>query len=236
MSTRTIVHSDPDALVTGAAGRLLERLSVLQSTDGVAQLCLTGGRIANRIYRGLAEQLPGSPLDGTRVELWWGDERWVPTEHPDRNAGEALAILAPTLAMDPSRVHPMPAADGNVSIEDSVDGYAAELGETTFDICLLGVGPDGHVASLFPGHPGLESPTGAKVIAVHDSPKPPPERLSLSLATLNRSREVWFVVSGADKAEAVRRAHDGDLEVPAARVRGREATVWLIDEDAASLL
>ncbi len=235
MATRTIVHSDADALVLGAATRLLERLSQLQSSDGVAQLCLTGGRIANRIYQGLAEQLPGSPLDGTRVELWWGDERWVPTEHPDRNAGEALAILAPTLAMDPSRVHPMPAADGNVSIEDSADGYAAELGETAFDICLLGVGPDGHVASIFPGHPSLE-PTTARVIAVHGSPKPPPERLSLSLATINRSREVWFVVSGADKAEAVRRAHDGEADLPAALVQGREATVWLVDEDAASQL
>ncbi|SDE50802.1 6-phosphogluconolactonase [Auraticoccus monumenti] len=235
MATRTIVHSDPEALIQSASSRLLERLSHLQSSEGVAQLCLTGGRIANRIYRGLAEQLPGSPLDGTRVELWWGDERFVPTEDPDRNAGEALAILAPSLAMDPSRVHPMPAADGNVSIEDSAAGYATELGETTFDICLLGVGPDGHVASIFPDHPSLE-PTPARVLAVHDSPKPPPLRLSLSLATLNRSREVWFVVSGADKAEAVRRAQSGETGLPAAMVTGQEATIWLIDEDAASQL
>lgn len=235
MAMRTIVHSDPEALIQSASSRLLERLSHLQSSDGVAQLCLTGGRIANRIYRGLAEQLPGSPLDGTRVELWWGDERFVPTEDPDRNAGEALAILAPSLAMDPSRVHPMPAADGNVSIEDSAAGYATELGETTFDICLLGVGPDGHVASIFPDHPSLE-PGPARVLAVHDSPKPPPLRLSLSLATLNRSREVWFVVSGADKAEAVRRAQSGEAGIPAGMVSGREATVWLIDEDAASRL
>lgn len=235
MSTRTIVHADPDALVSGVARRLLERLSALQSADGVAQLCLTGGRIANRIYRGVAEQLPSSPLDGTRVELWWGDERFVPTEDPDRNAGEALVTLAPSLAMEPSRVHPMPAADGNVSIEDSADGYAAELDETVFDICLLGVGPDGHIASIFPDHPSLE-PTSARVIAVLDAPKPPSERLSLSLGTINRSREIWFLVSGADKAEAVRRAQNGEAGLPAAMARGTEATIWLIDEDAASQL
>lgn len=235
MSTRTIVHDDAEALILGASHRLLERLSALQSTDGVAQLCLTGGRIANRIYRGLADQLAGSPLDGTRVELWWGDERFVGTGDPDRNAGEALATLAATLNMDPSRVHPMPAADGNVSIEDSADGYATELGETTFDICLLGVGPDGHVASLFPGHPSLE-PTTARVVAVHDSPKAPPLRLSLSLSTINRSREVWFLVSGGDKAEAVRRAQAGEQDLPAAMVDGRESTIWLIDENAAAQL
>ncbi|RCK70558.1 6-phosphogluconolactonase [Desertihabitans brevis] len=235
MPIHTIVHDDPEALVTGASTRLVERLTTLQQTQPVPQLCLTGGRIANRIYRGLAARLAGSELDGTRVELWWGDERFVPVDHEDRNAGEALAILAPALQMDPSRVHPMPAADGNVSIEDSADGYAAELGETSFDICLLGVGPDGHVASLFPGHPSLGA-TNARVVAVHEAPKPPAERLSLTLSTLNRSREVWFVVSGADKAEAVRRAHAGEEGLPAAMVRGTESTVWLIDSDAASQL
>lgn len=228
-----IVHQDQESLVDGAAHRLVDRLVAVQAEQSVAQVCLTGGRIANRIYARVAELIPGSALDGSRIELWWGDERFVPTDSPDRNAQSALTSLAATTTLDSSRVHPMPAADGNVSIEDHAARYAAELGDTVFDVCLLGVGPDGHVASLFPDHPSSE-PSTSRVIAVHDSPKPPPERISVTMEVINRSREVWFLVSGADKASAVAAALDGDQRLPAARAHGSGATVWLIDEAAAS--
>jgi 6-phosphogluconolactonase len=105
-----------------------------------------------------------------------------------------------------------------------------------FDICLLGMGPDGHVASLFPEHPS--SYAEGEVIAVRASPKPPPERLSLTLPVINRSREVWFLVSGSDKAAAAKMAlmGAGPVQVPAAGVAGAERTLWLMDSDAASEL
>lgn len=227
-----VVYDDADALVRGAAGRLLTRLVELQRERGTAELCLTGGRIANRIYARVAELVTGSDLDTAGVDLWWGDERFVPTGDPDRNAGKTLGILGGAWRLDPSRAHPMPASASTVTLENAAANYAAELGDTVFDICLLGVGPDGHIASMFPNHPSSQ-PTAASVIAVTDAPKPPGERISVTMNVINRSREVWFLVSGADKADAVAGALGGDLTLPAARAAGRQATWWLLDRDAA---
>ena len=118
----------------------------------------------------------------------------------------------------------------------AADGYARELGSTAFDICLLGMGPDGHVASIFPEHPS--SYASGDVIAVRSSPKPPPERISLTLPVINRSHEVWFVVSGADKAAAAKMAllGAGPVQVPAGGVSGRDRTLWLLDRAAAAEL
>lgn len=227
-----VIHPHADALVDGAARRLLERLEQLQRGGRTAQWCLTGGRIATRIYQRMAELVGESGVDPSRVELWWCDERFVPTDDPDRNAGQALGILAGQLRIDSALAHPIPAADGQVTLEDAALTYASELGDTVFDVCLLGMGPDGHVASLFPGHPSAAS-TSATVIGVTDSPKPPSNRITLTLPVLNRSGEVWFLVSGEDKAEAVGRALAGDPQLPASHVRGTQATVWLLDADSA---
>ena len=157
-----------------------------------------------------------------------GDERFVPAEISDRNAEPALELLS-GLGLSPDRVHPMPAADAGKELDQAAEAYAAELGDTVFDICLLGLGPDGHVASLFPEHPS--SYAEGDVIAVRASPKPPPERISLTLPVINRSREVWFVVSGSDKAAAAKMAllGAGPVQVPAAGVAGAERTLWLMD-------
>ena len=219
-------------LTEGVAERLMARLVELQSqTDGPVHLCLTGGRIANRIYDAFADLVEGSDLDPTRIELWWGDERFVPTEDSDRNAGHTLAILARTLPLTSARTHSMAAADGIADADASALTYAKELGDTTFDICLLGLGEDGHVASIFPGHPSFAETTHT-VIGVNDSPKPPRSRISLTVPTLSRSREVWFLVAGAEKADAVGRAYRGDPELPGGVVRGRERTLWLVDRAA----
>jgi len=219
-------------LTEGVAERLMARLVELQSqTDAPVHLCLTGGRIANRIYDAFADLVEGSDLDPTRIELWWGDERFVPTEDSDRNAGHTLAILARTLPLTSARTHSMAAADGIADADASALTYAKELGDTTFDICLLGLGEDGHVASIFPGHPSFAETTHT-VIGVNDSPKPPSSRISLTVPTLSRSREVWFLVAGAEKADAVGRAYRGDPELPGGVVRGRERTLWLVDRAA----
>lgn len=232
---QVVRHADAADLADRAAARLLDTLIELQADGRVAQLCLTGGRIALQLYARLGELVSGSALDPSRLELWWGDERFLPTDDPERNAGPTLALLARHFQLDPARTHPMPSADGVVDAAASAATYAKELGETRFDLCLLGMGPDGHVASIFPDHPSGE-PTTQPVIGVSDAPKPPAERISLTIPTLNNSEQVWFLVSGTEKANALVRALAGDTTLPAARVAGRSRTLWLVDQAAAEEL
>ena len=229
---QVVRHLDADDLADRVAVRLLEKLIELQADGRVAQLCLTGGRIAMSLYARLGELVAGSELDPTRLELWWGDERFVPTDDPERNAGPTLALLAGHFTLDSARTHPMPSADGVVDAAASAATYAKELGETRFDLCLLGMGPDGHVASIFPDHDSAETTTSS-VIGVSDSPKPPAERISLTIQALNNSEEVWFLVSGAEKASALARALAGDTDLPAGRVSGQGRTLWLVDRASA---
>ncbi|MFT4110180.1 6-phosphogluconolactonase [Propionicimonas sp.] len=236
MSTPQVVrYADADELGRSAAVRLLATLIDLQGNDRVAQVCLTGGRIAHAVYATLGSLVEGSGLDPSRLELWWGDERFLPTDDPERNAGPTLALLAGHFPLDPARTHPMPSADGVIDADASAATYGKELGDTRFDLCLLGMGPDGHVASIFPNHPSSE-PTTQSVIGVSDAPKPPPERISLTISTINQSREVWFLVSGTEKSNALARALAGDTSLPAGRVAGRDRTLWLVDRSAASEL
>jgi 6-phosphogluconolactonase len=231
-----LLHGSADDVAEALAGRLLARLTALQGAGAVPQLCLTGGRIATKAYTRLAAEGPGSAVDWSRVDLWWGDERFVPADDADRNAGPTLDLLRGPLGVPEARVHEMPSSDGGADLDAAAEAYGAELGDTTFDICLLGLGPDGHVASLFPEHPS--SLAEGRVIAVRNSPKPPPDRISLTLEVINRSAEVWFVVSGEDKADAaaLALAGAGPVQVPGAGAHGRERTVWLLDEAAASKL
>lgn len=226
---------DAAALTDIVAGALLARLIELQAEGRVAQLCLTGGRIANSTYERLAEIMGGSTLDPERLELWWGDERFLPTGDPDRNAGPTLAVLAGHFPLIASRTHPMPSADGVLDNAASAATYAKELGDTVFDICLLGMGPDGHVGGIFPGHPSFE-PSDQRVIGVNDAPKPPAQRISLTVDAFNSSQEVWFLVSGEDKAPAVARAVAGDRSLPAGAIHGRTTTKWWLDQESASRL
>ena len=237
MSAEVVVHPDPQVLAEAVAARLLVALSDAPAARGEAGVVLTGGRVAARVYQALAASPARHAVDWSRVSLWWGDERFLPAGDPDRNETQARAALA-GLPLDEERVHPMPAADGD-DPEAAAARYAEELAAAApldggplprFDVLLLGVGEDGHVASLFPGLPGL-SAAGA-VCPVRDSPKPPPVRLSLTLPAINSAAEVWLVAAGPDKAEAVGRALAGD-DLPAARVRGRDRTLWLLDRAAA---
>lgn len=229
---------DSEGLVHGAARRLVGRLEELNGHDHRVQLCLTGGRIANRVYNRVADLLAISDLAAGSVEIWWGDDNFVPTDAPQRHAGEALAALAGQMRIDASLVHPMPAAGGSVTLEIAASNYATELGDTAFDICLLGLGTDGHIASLFPEHSASLN-TSALVTAVSNAPEEPTERLSVTLNAINRSKEVWFFVVGEEKAGAVAAAlqpiDDAPLP-PAARAHGTQKTVWLLDEAATAQL
>ena len=187
--------------------------------------------------------LPGrDAVDWSRVHVWWGDERYLPAGDPDRNdtQNDAAGLLA--LGLDPAHVHRVAGPDASESAEASAAAYAGRAarrhGTGAFDVVLLGIGPDAHVASLFPHHPAQRI-DGAISVAVHDSPKPPPDRVSLTFECLDRTREVWVLVAGADKADAVNAAlavGADRWDVPAAGVHGSEATRWLLDADAAARL
>jgi 6-phosphogluconolactonase len=228
-------------LVTGT---LISTLAEVQAQGRVPSVALTGGTIAATIHESVAASPDASRVDWGRVDVWFGDERFLPADDPDRNAGQAATALLDRLPFDPARVHPMPAADGPADLGAAATAYGDELrgqGNGTFDVVMLSVGPDGHVASLFPGFPQLDV-HDAIAVPVTDSPKPPPERISLTFDALNRSRQVWLLVSGAAKAEVAARAlatgqdRPAVHDLPALGVHGQEQTVWFLDEDAAAQL
>lgn len=236
------VFADADALAEHVARLLLDRIAVAQAEGRVPAIALTGGTIADRVHSALARiSAPAAAVDWSRVDVYWGDERFVPADDPERNAGQARRALLDHVPVDPARVHEVPASDSGVGdVETAAASYSQEIrehGAGRFDVVMLGVGPDGHVASLFPGSPQLDVDDRVAV-AVTESPKPPPQRVSLTYGALNRSAEVWFLVSGEGKADAVARAHAGAdrHEIPATGVHGQERTAWLLDEAAASRL
>jgi 6-phosphogluconolactonase len=234
-----VVEIDADRLARAAAEAFVARVAAAQAVHGSASVVLTGGGIGIAVLEhvaGLAAEPVRETVDWEQIDVWWGDERFVPAADDDRNAKQVLDLIRAPLGLDPARVHEMPASDGGMDLDEAAAAYAAELDGTEFDICLLGLGPDGHVASLFPDHPSARTP--GTVIAVRDSPKPPPLRTSVTLEVINASREVWFLVSGEDKADATARAllRTGPDPVPGARVEARERTLWLMDTAATTQL
>ncbi|WP_432540535.1 6-phosphogluconolactonase [Kineococcus sp. SYSU DK002] len=245
-STLVVRHGSPEVLAAATAGRLLAAIADAQAARGVAHVALTGGTIGGKTLAAVAHSPARDSVDWKRVHFWWSDERFLPTGDADRNATQAQDALLGTLDLDPRTVHYPPATDGpdGDDLDAAAARYAAELlqfgdgAETPeFDVLLLGMGPDGHVASLFPQHPGLGR-DDSSVIGVRESPKPPPLRVSFTFGAIGRAREVWLVASGAEKAAAVARGvAAGDVSLtPAAGVSGTARTLWLVDEAAAAEL
>ncbi len=232
--------ADADAMADEVAGRLLAVLAALQANGRVPHIGLTGGTVADVLHRRIAALSPGAGVDWSRVVVWWGDERFVAPDSDDRNALQARRALLDRVDVDPANVHEMASTADAPNAAEGAAAYSATVrdhGAGEFDVLMLGLGPDGHCASLFPGHPALDVDD---VVATYvlDSPKPPPERITLTFGALNRSAAVWFLASGEGKAEAVAAAlAPGDLhETPARGVRGSAETVFFLDEDAASHL
>ncbi|WP_370290303.1 6-phosphogluconolactonase [Nocardioides sp.] len=235
------VHADADAVAQAAAQALLALLTTRLAEPGEAHVVLTGGGVADRTHRAVAALLHDGDarardLPWHRVVFWWGDERHVAADSPDRNARQAQEAL---LHLLPESVqHPMPSTDDEPDLDAAAASYAevvATRAPTEFDLVMLGVGPDAHIASLFPGRAGVGVSDGA-VIAVPDSPKPPPARVSLTLPRLCAATEVWLLAAGAEKAEAVAAAADDTRavdDVPAGGVHGRRRTRWFLDAAAA---
>jgi 6-phosphogluconolactonase len=238
---RIVVCRSKQAVSDAAAARFVVALLDAQAERGVAQVALTGGSMGSAIFASVLQTPGRAAVDWSQVYSWWGDERYLPAGDPDRNDTQNDDAGLAELGLDPDKVFRVAGPDTSASAEASAQAYAKTVrdhGRGAFDVVLLGVGPDGHVASLFPHHPAQRT-VDAVAVAVHDSPKPPPDRVSLTFECLNRSREVWFLVSGEDKADAVAAALAPGADrwdVPASGVSGSEATLWLVDEAAASRL
>jgi 6-phosphogluconolactonase len=210
----------------------------------VPHVALTGGTIAEAVHAEIARRAPGHEIDWSRVVFWWGDERYVAPDSPDRNARDARAVFLDVVGA--TEVHEVPSTADAPDVEAAATAYGDELrasGGGEFDLVMLGMGPDGHVASLFPGFDQL-GVDDRIAVPVTGSPKPPPERVSLTFPALNRTRAVWFLVTGDGKAEAVQRAlaDEGAVtETPArgidpAPASGAGETTWFLDLAAASRL
>ncbi|MGQ4560375.1 6-phosphogluconolactonase [Dermabacteraceae bacterium P7054] len=242
------VFADADELAAQSAKNIVDRLAAAISERGVGHLVLTGGSVGTKVALALPEAARAAGLPLEKLHLWWGDERFVKHSSEDRN-DRAVSGLLDAEGLRPEHIHRMPASGSGMSPADAAAWYAQQLalwggdaqfhtrGMPFFDVVLLGVGPDAHVASLFPKHEA-QSECSHPVIPVHDSPKPPPTRVSLSYSVLNSSRSVMLLVAGAEKAEAVANSQC-DPEpwlYPASSVRGVQETTWYLDEAAASQL
>jgi 6-phosphogluconolactonase len=244
---QVLIHRDAELLAKAVAARLVTRLVDIAAGRGHASVVLTGGGIGTQVLAELAAAPARDAVDWRHIDIWWGDERFLPAGHPDRNETAARAALLDHVDMAPDRVRPMPGPDGpdGDNPEAAAARYAGWLraaatpedhGDSpSFDVLLLGIGPDAHVASLFPGQPALYEEERT-VVAVHGSPKPPPIRLTLTLPAIRAAREVWIIASGPDKAGAIRLALSGagPVQVPAAGARGRQQTLFLLDRAAAA--
>lgn len=237
--SRIEVHPDAPTLATAVAGELITRLEAAQASGHVPQIALTGGTIADAIHREVARLSPGSDVDWGRVAVWFGDERFVAPDSPDRNVVQAREAFLD--AVGAVEVHEMASTADAPDVAAGAAAYSASMrehGAGQFDVLMLGIGPDGHIASLFPGHAALDI-DGPAAVGVLGSPKPPSERISLTFHALNRAESVWFLASGEAKADAVAAALSGDGSTsltPARGVTGRDETIWFLDHAAAARL
>ena len=211
------VFADAQALVVSLADAVCEVAEEAIRARGIFHLVLAGGRTPQALYRVLAQRHMGD----ARWYIWYGDERCLPRDHAERNSHMAETAWLNISAIPPLNRRPIPAEAGAAA---AARQYAEWLdGVSDFDLTLLGMGEDGHTASLFPG----QSWDDADVLVVNNAPKPPPERVSLSAGRLSRSGRVWFIVTGADKRAAMTRWKSGE-RLPVTSVNGvRETTLWL---------
>lgn len=242
-----MVFANPDLLAAATAARLVNGLVDAQAAKGSAALVLTGGRTGIAVLSHLLAAPARDAVDWSRIDFYWGDERFLPAGHPDRNETQAREALLDHVHVTPERVHAMEPSDGKFGDDPdrAADAYAQLLASQakpedhglvpTFDVCLLGIGEEGHTASIFPSSPAVYE-TERTVVAVRNCPKAPPTRVSLTLPAIRRASEVWLLTAGDSKAAAIAMALGGagEVQIPAAGATGQRRTLWLLDKAAAS--
>ncbi|HJC84476.1 MAG TPA: 6-phosphogluconolactonase [Candidatus Corynebacterium faecigallinarum] len=263
MTTRSVsvtAWPDQDTLAEGVARDIVEVIAEVQrrggvTDDGFARIVLTGGGAGGAVLRALAaldlaarqtaESFPVTAIDWSKVHVFFGDERFVPvgtTGAVARNDGLADTELLEHVGIPAQHVHRVAAPTDAESpdgpeLDTAASEYATVLGEYApegFDLHLLGMGPEGHINSLFPHTPELSPADGTTVVAVRGCPKPPAERVSLTLAAVNSAQRVWLLVCGAAKKDAADHVVSGDdpAQWPAAAVCGTSETVLHVDAGA----
>jgi 6-phosphogluconolactonase len=240
---RVLVHPDTETLAGSVAARFLTKIIDVLDDKESAHVCLSGGTMGGAVLEAINASPARDSVDWSRITFWWGDERYLPVGDPDRNDTQARHALLDHLPIGEEHFRPFPAPGDQPDIEAAARAHSDLLADEAvdgapaprFDITFLGVGPDGHIASLFPDHPSVLETTRS-VVAETASPKPPPERLSLTLPVINASERIWLVLAGADKAGALglclADAHVSS--VPVAGVLGRKRTVFFVDQEAAA--
>jgi 6-phosphogluconolactonase len=240
---RVIISSDPAALAESVAPRFLSRVAKRIDEGKLAHISLTGGSMGAAVLAAAARNPRAARIDWSRVHFWWSDERFVPLGHTDRNDRQARDAFLDVVEVPAENIHATLGSDDGLDLDTAAAAYARELARfpgregawPSFDVCFLGVGPDGHIASLFPDRPEIQI-TDRSVVAVRDSPKPPPERITMTRPVINSSKRVWLVLAGADKAAALGLALAGAsyASVPAAGAKGRTRTTFFVDQAAAA--
>ena len=233
-----LILKDSEALAQEAARRFVDLARAAMEARGRFSVALSGGSTPKRMYELLAEKPLQDSVAWANVYIFFGDERMVAPDTKESNYFLAVDKLLSHVPIPDENVFPYVTL--GVSAEDAADLYAQELqtffgsGTPTFDLVFLGLGEDGHTASLFPDHEEATSPSGKLVAAVHDAPKPPPTRLTLTYKTINSARNILFLVGGKGKIEALRRIFKDQETLPATKVQPADGQLlWLLDEAAA---
>ncbi len=220
------LYADPAELSAEVLAQLIEVIEVGLRVNGVFHLALTGGTLGTELNQGLVDHFNAHPELFQGLHIWWSDERFVERDSAEQNS----AAVSKFLKHQTITVHYLKATNECSSIDEAVADYNAQLGETFMDLTILGLGPDGHVASLFPSAAHIDRLE--KVIAITDSPKPPAVRASFTMSMINSSTLIWIIAAGAAKADAVTKIIEGDLSIPASYVRAVDHTRLIVDTDA----
>jgi 6-phosphogluconolactonase len=221
------IHADSGKLADAATRSILEQSEQAIRDRGAFLIVLAGGSTPAAIYRLLSQ----APCEWNKWHIYFGDERCVPRGAKDRNDSMARNLWLDHVGIPPEQIYPIPAELGARAGADSYAETLAGVGD--FDLTLLGMGEDGHTASLFPGDPTGAGPQAPDVLAVMNAPKPPPERISLSANRLNRSKSVKVLITGAGKREAVAGLRRGD-DIPIRAIAPAAGLDLLLDEAAAA--
>lgn len=221
------ISSSASELVSSVSDLAIARILEGIDSRGIFHVALTGGNVGGRVCENLISRWNAEPKKFHGLHVWWGDERFVEEGSVERNAHVVLTHLRADSGI---HIHQVLSSDANVGPEVAATRYAFDIAGIQMDVTLLGVGTDGHVASLFPGN-SLQN-SGREVIAVEDAPKPPPVRISFSLAKINESTSVWLLASGTSKQIAVARMLAHDTSIPATLVHGQMETLLFVDSDS----
>ena len=220
------LYADQAELLQEVTTQLIEVIETGLRVNGIFHLALTGGTLGSDLTRALVANWNAHPELYQGLHIWWSDERFVERSSAEQNSSPALnSVTNKNVA-----IHMLRSSDEVENIDVAVEDYLAQLGENFMDLTILGLGPDGHVASLFPGAAHIDQLE--KVIAITDSPKPPAVRATFTLSMINASTLVWIIAAGASKADAVTKIIEGDLSIPASYVRAADHTRLIADTDA----